>query len=66
MKSQTKIHFQFSKYLSRLVELTRLTIETKWVEKEKYETEGKIDPDRMIKMPSESKGGVMEVYIKVI
>ena len=48
------------------MELTRLTIETKWVEKEKYETEGKIDPDRMIKMPSESKGGVMEVYIKVI
>ena len=41
-------------------------METRRVEKEKFEAEGRTDHDRIIRMPSESKGGVMEIYILVI
>ena len=40
-------------------------METRRVEKEKFEAEGRTDHDRIIRMPSESKGGVMETYFVV-
>ena len=51
--------------VTRLIELDRLRLETRMQEKQKYEKEGKNDPDRVVKMPSQSRGGVREVYTKV-
>ena len=46
---------------SRLVELNRLRLMTRQEEDE----QGRQDPDRVVRLPSENKGGVREVYIKV-
>ena len=50
--------------VTRLIELDRLRLETRMEEKQKGDKEGKNDPDRVVKMPSESRGGVREVYTK--
>ena len=46
---------------SRLVELNRLRLMTRQEEDEQVRQ----DPDRVVRLPSENKGGVREVYIKV-
>ena len=39
---------------------------TRKMEKKESASLGKKDPDRTIKLPSESRGGVREVYTKVL
>ena len=50
---------------ARLVELDSLRKKTVSRERKVSARYGKNDPDRTIRQPSESKGGVREVYIKV-
>ena len=50
---------------SRLVELNRLTRQTRMEEEREFADLGGRDPDRVIRLPSENKGGVREVYTKV-
>ena len=50
---------------SRLVELNRLTRQTRLEEEREFADLGGRDPDRVIRLPSENKGGVREVYTKV-
>ena len=40
-------------------------METRRKEKKEYAGFGNKDPDRTIKLPSKSKGGVTEIYTKV-
>ena len=54
------IHFGYA----RMIELDRLRMETRRMEKQKFEVR-KSDLDRVVNMPSESRGGVMEIYTKV-
>ena len=56
------IHFR----CARMIELDRLRMETRRMEKQKSDKVRKSDPDRVVKMPSESRGGVMEIYTKVL
>ena len=51
--------------LSRLVELNRLTLQTRQEEERLFASHGRKDPDRVIRLPSENRGGVREVYTKV-
>ena len=51
-------------YIARLVELARLKHARQ--SSERVEGGGKADPDRTIKLPSESRGGVTQIFIKVI
>ena len=51
--------------LSRLVELNRLTLQTRQEEERLFASLGRKDPDRVIRLPSENRGGVREVYTKV-
>ena len=55
------IHFGYA----RMIELDRLRMETRRMEKKKSDKVRKSDPDRVVKMPSESRGGVMQIYRKV-
>ena len=55
------IHFRYA----RMIELDRLRMETRRMEKKKSAKVRKSDPDRVVKMPSESRGGVMQIYTKV-
>ena len=50
----------------RLIELDRLRMNTRRLEKKESVGLGKKDPDRTIKLPSESRRGVREVYTKVL
>ena len=52
--------------LPRLVELDRLRRETLKLKKQESVNCGNKDLDRTVKLPSESKGGVMEIYTKVL
>ena len=61
----TSFHCQQCFLLSRLVELDSLRKKTVSRERKVSARYGKNDPDRTIRQPSESKGGVREVYIKV-
>ena len=49
----------------RLVELNRLTLQTRQEEEREFASLGRKDPDRVIRLPSENRGGVREVYTKV-
>ena len=49
----------------RLVELNRLTLQTRQEEEREFARLGRKDPDRVIRLPSENRGGVSEVYTKV-
>ena len=49
----------------RLVELDRLRRETLKLERQEMLNFKKKDLDRTVKLPSESKGGVMQIYTKV-
>ena len=49
----------------RLVELNRLTLQTRQEEEREFARLGRKDPDRVIRLPSENRGGVREVYTKV-
>ena len=51
--------------MSRLVELNRLTLQTRQEEEREFASLGRKDPDRVIRLPSENRGGVREVYTKV-
>ena len=51
--------------LSRLVELNRLTLQTRQEEEKEFASLGRKDPDRVVRLPSENSGGVREVYTKV-
>ena len=41
-------------------------METRRLEKKELTSLGKKDPERTIKLPSESRGGVREIYTKVL
>ena len=51
--------------MSRLVELNRLTLQTRQEEEREFASLGRKDPDRVIRLRSENRGGVREVYTKV-
>jgi hypothetical protein len=55
-------HFGYA----RMIELDRWRMETRRMEKKKSDKVRKSDPDRVVKMPSESRGGVMQIYTKVL
>merc|ERR1712096_399688 len=50
---------------TRLIELDRLRMQTRKMEKKESAGLGKKDPDRTIKLPGENKGGVREIYTKI-
>ena len=54
-------HFLFA----RLVELDRLRRTTVKLERKESASLGKKDLDRTVRLPSESKGGVKEIYTQV-
>ena len=49
----------------RLINLTRQSIKTRKGEEKIIRMNGGSDPDLTFKKPSESKGGVLETFIKV-
>jgi hypothetical protein len=51
---------------ARMIELDRLRMKTRRTEKQKSDKVRKSDLDRVVKMPSESRRGVMEIYTKVL
>ena len=51
--------------LFRLINLTRLTLKARKGEEKQIRLNGGSDPDLSFKKPSESKGGVLETFIKV-
>ena len=57
--------FQHSLF-ARLVELDRLRRNTAKLERKESANLGKKDLDRTVKLPSESKEGVKEIYTQVI
>ena len=52
--------------MCRLVELNRLSLKTKQEEEGEIASLGRKDPDRIMRLPSQNKGGVREVYTTVI
>ena len=51
---------------NRLVELNRLTLQTRQEEGRQAARQRRKDPDRVIGLPSDNRGGVREVYTKVV
>ena len=50
----------------RLVELNRLTLQTRREEEKQAARQRRKDPDRVIGLPSDNRGGVRQVYTKVV